>query len=414
MLRVAYFVELTWLLVDMFSGYLQNHGILLFGNLTVSALVRVLVMFLFSAIIVRYSKVMRFPTLTLFLICLIWILGHGIATILGGKNDVLADLQFHMKLMLPVLLFGVLQVQMEHDSLDSHKVRRIVLLNGAILIFNLWLGFFGIGFGNYGESDSGELLGSKGFFYAGNEVSATLVAIFALVIFLYRDRLKQNLFLMSVVGIMFFFSSIMSMSKTSLLGFLMVMVFAVCNYLSLARKVRFGAIITVIVLAATPFWLPLLQVAIGRWEYFWELRADFFDFITSGRTGRVERYMSWLTSADTPLPWIFGAGQMHGDAASSFENDLLDLTMDSGLLGLLFYSIWGTWAASGLYAWMRHRRTEGAFTLYMVGIFLVLSIVAGHVMMSATLAPFITLLALTSSRYFPDIKPASFKRVPHP
>lgn len=407
MLKLAYFVELTWLLVDMFSGYLQNHGIFLPGNQTVSALVRVGVVALFLAILLRHPTPKRQLILALLLICLAWILVHVMSYSLRGEGDVLADVQFHLKLMLPVLLFGVLQVQMERGALDYTRVRRIVLFNAFVLVLNLSLGLFGIGFGNYGESESGELLGSKGFFYAGNEVSATLVAIFALIIFVFRDRLKRHSLLMLGVAGLFFVVSLMSMSKTSLLGFVLVTLFALYNYLSLANKIKFSTMLAVALLATTAYWLPLLQLSIERWEYFWMVSPDLLDFLTSGRTGRIESYVAWLTGGSTTAPWIFGAGQLPPGTILTFENDLLDVTMGSGLLGLLFFGVWSGWAGLGLAAKLRYGRSEGAFAFYMIAMFLVLSIVAGHVLYSATLAPFIALLALTSSRYFPGNAMAS-------
>lgn len=414
MLKLAYFVELTWLLVDMFSGYLQNHGIFLPGVQTLSALVRIGVVALLLAIVLRYAPFKRQLTLFLLLTCVVWILVHALGFSLSGQGDVIADVQFHLKLMLPVLLFSVLQVQMERGALDSTKLRRIISLNAIVLVLNLFLGLFGIGFGNYGESETGELLGSKGFFYAGNEVSATLVAIFALIIFIHRERLRrQSLLFLSVVGL-FFVVSLMSMSKTSLIGFVLVTLFALYNYLSLANKIKFSVMLAVVLLASVAYWLPLLEVSIERWQHFWALRADFLDFITSGRTERIDDYMAWLTGADTPWQWIFGAGQMPSGVELLFENDLLDLTKGSGLLGLLFYGVWSWWASLGLASQLRHRRPEGSFTLYIIGMLLVLSIVAGHVIYSAMLAPFIALLALTSSRHFPGNVAAPSGSALHP
>jgi hypothetical protein len=380
----------------------------------VSALVRIGVATLFLTIILRHVGLKRQLILVLLLMCIIWILTHAMGFSLDGEGDVVTDVQFHLKLILPVLLFGVLQVQMELGTLDSMKVRRIISVNAVILILNLFLGLLGIGFGNYGESEGGELIGSKGFFYAGNEVSATLVAIFALIIFVHRDRLRRHSFLiLSVVGL-FFVVSLVSMSKTSLLGFLLVTLFALYNYLSLAKKIKFATMLVAVLLASAPYWLPLLQASIDRWEYFWKLRPDLLDFITSGRADRFEEYVAWLTGADTPLTWIFGAGRTTTGAIGLFENDFLDVTKSCGLLGLLFYGVWCGWASHGLSVQVQRRRPEGGFTLYMVSILLVLSIVAGHVIYSAMLAPFIALLALTSYPYFPGNVAASPSGRMHP
>ena len=148
MLRFAYFVELTWLLVDMFSGYLQNQDVFLPGNQTVSALVRVAVVFLCLRILLHHAAPKRSLILALLLTCAIWMSVHLLVDGLRGENNVVSDGQLYLKLMLPVLLFGTLQVQLERGALDAARIRCIIHLNALVLIFNLSLGLFGIGFGN--------------------------------------------------------------------------------------------------------------------------------------------------------------------------------------------------------------------------------------------------------------------------
>lgn len=400
MLRLAYFIELTWLLVDTLSGFLQNHNIYLPGNQTVGAIVRLLAMILFWAIVLRHASIARLPATVLLFLCLVWAGAHMLAQGMDVPHAV-ADLQFLLKLMLPVLLFFVLQIQLEQGALDERRLHRVLGLNAIVMLVNLSLGLFGIGFGNYGETEDGDLLGSKGFFYAGNEVSATLVALFALIVFAGRARHQQHQLQLFVVVGLFFVASLVSLSKTSLLGFLLVLLLVVHSYLTRVTKLRFLLVLAVVVASTSPWWTPLLQVSIERWEYFWQRSPDFLTFITSGRSERFVRYADWATGTENPLILIFGNGQAAGDLAASYENDVLDLTYNAGLLGVLFYGIWGGWAMRGLWTRCMEGRGEGAFTAYMLSIFLVLSAFAGHVLYSASLAPFVALLALTSSRAFP-------------
>jgi len=412
MLKLAYFIEITWLLIDMISGFLQNQGIFLLGNLTVSALVRIAVVGLFLAILLSQLKPNRLLNLLLFLlVCSLWISWHALASAFDSKSNFLAEVQFYLKLMLPILTLGVMQIQLKKGILTAVRVRRIVTFNAVILILNLSLGLFGIGFGNYGESETGEIIGSKGFFYAGNEVSATLVAIFALVLFTYREQFKRNyLKMLAVVGV-FFVASLLSLSKTSLIGFLLVLAFFMFNDLPLAKLVKFSVVTSLAVMMTTPWWYSLLQVSIERWQFFWEIRPDFLDFITSGRSERVANYLTWLTSDDITWQLIFGGGQREVAEVGKFENDLLDLTMSSGLLGLIFYAVWLGWAWSGLVDRLHRNIPTGTFVFYVIGIFIMLSVIAGHVIYSATLAPFIALVALASSRYFPFTMAAAYKEL---
>jgi hypothetical protein len=52
-----------------------------------------------------------------------------------------------------------------------------------------------------------------------------------------------------------------------------------------------------------------------------------------------------------------------------------------------------------------HDIKEGTFVFYMVSMFIIISVIAGHVIYSATLAPFIALIALSSSKHCPFTRP---------
>ena len=401
MLKLAYFIELSWLFVDTVSGYFQNHSMFLPGNQTVSAVVRLLVILFFLFIILRHLSLKQIPALLLLMLCNVFTLVHTIGNA-GGILELTAEIQFMLKLMMPVVLYYVIQIQINTGHLDHVRLWRIITFNSAVLLFNLFIGVFGIGFGNYGEMAGGELLGSKGFFYAGNEVSATLVAIFALTYYVNRRYFQSKPLIFVFVVCLFFLASLLSLSKTSLLGFIIVLLFILKNELSVKKLSKLVATLSFILAISLPYWMPLLQVSIDRWEYFWEISPDFFTFITSGRSDRIIFYVNWINNTDSWMPLIFGMGVGFGDLIVSFENDLLDLTYKCGILGLLFYAMWVSWGIRGLFASMINNVIFNAFTLYMMVTFLVLSVIAGHVMYSATLAPFIALLALTSNRNFPD------------
>ena len=402
MLNIVYFVELTWLLIDMLSGYFQNQGIFFLDNQTVSALVRIVVVGLFFAALFSNLKLNRFLTLLLIVfVCSLWISWHSLASAFEGRGNFVAEVQFILKLILPMLTFGVIQLQLKTGILTVVRIRRIVNFNASVLIFNLFLGVLGIGFGNYGESETGELIGTKGYFYAGNEVSATLIAIFALVMFTYRQVFKRNyLGLLTVVSI-FFVASLLSLSKTSLIGFFLVLVFFMYNDLFFVRNAKYSIITSLTVIATAPWWYSLLEVSIERWEFLWETNSDFMEFISSGRSERVVNYLTWLNGNDIGWQLLFGTGQRGVAEVGSFENDLLDLTMSSGLLGVFFYAVWISWAWSGLVDRICRHIPEGAFVFYVMSMFIMLSVIAGHVIYSATLAPFIALVALASSQDSP-------------
>jgi hypothetical protein len=373
-----------------------NNQIYFLGDQTISAIFRIFVIILFVLIILNQPKNKRlFIQIVPIFLCSLWISAHSYGSALGGENDIVKETQFYFKILLPILLYEVILIQLSKGELNKNRIKKIVSINAIVIISNLLLGFFGIGFGNYGENEAGEMIGSKGYFYAGNEVSATLIAIFALFMAVYKEELRRNFIMFfTVIGI-FFIASLMSLSKTSLIGFFLVFAFVIYQYFSLSKKIIIVLSFAIASIATQPWWYPILDLAIDRWEFFWE-KTDFLDFITSGRSERVVFYFKWFNGADTFWQLFMGGGQRAIVEVGLFENDLLDLTISSGLLGLFFYGVWISWAWSGLKTRKKRHASEGPFVFYVMSIFILLSVIAGHVIYSATLAPFIALIALAS------------------
>jgi hypothetical protein len=399
MLKLAYFIEITWLLVDTASGYFQNNGILFPGNQTLGSIFRIFVFLLFALIIIKHPKGSRMVPILLFPLLIILAIVRAIYWNFEFVQ-VLNDVQFQVKILFAILLFSVFEIQLMKGELTASKINKIVIVNSGVLLTNIYLGLFGIGFGSYGETEGGEMLGSKGFLYAGNEVSITLVALFALLIFLYGNLLKTHITRSIIVLALFFFASISLLSKTSMIGFVLVTLFAIYNYLTFKNRVTLAVFFALFLALTSALWFPILNVAIERWQYFYEIVPDPWAFITSGRSERAVDFYSWINDYDEAFSVFIGQGHL-GDASKfSFENDLLDLIMKAGLSGLFIYFSWFAWVGNGIKDYLLLRRVESKFTVYMLLMILVISIFAGHVIYSAMLAPFVALIAVASSPYF--------------
>ena len=93
-------------------------------------------------------------------------------------------------------------------------VYRWILFSFIILVINIFLKLLGIGFPMYVLDTIG--IGSKGFFYAGNEVSAVLIILSSFLMYWYQFYDKKMSFI--IVGVLAVLTGLYLTSKTAILG----------------------------------------------------------------------------------------------------------------------------------------------------------------------------------------------------
>ena len=128
MLKLAFFVELTWLLVDTVSGYFQNNGIMFPGNQTIGSIFRVFVFLLFALIIIKHPKGSRMVPIFLFPLLIILAIVRAIYWDFEFVQ-VLNDVEFQVKILFAIILFSVFEIQLMRGELTASKINKIVLLN---------------------------------------------------------------------------------------------------------------------------------------------------------------------------------------------------------------------------------------------------------------------------------------------
>ncbi len=390
MLKVAYYIELFWLLIDSVSGYFLNKDIIIFGNQSIGSITRVFVFFYFLILLFKYLPIKYNVSFALFGVTIITVFIHYME---NYSADIVTDYQFGIKLILPYLFYQVIKIQIERDCLDEHHVKKIIYFNSLVLVCNLFLSIFGIGFSMYQGGSEENLIGGKGFFFAGNEVNGTLLILYILTLAMLFRKPRRSMMTMVVVLFVFSLSSLLLYSKTAILGVLLISLL-ILIFSERKRRLLFIVVLFSLIMAATySFWLPYLAGAIDRWNYFLEANANFFDFITSGRTERIGAFYSLYTEYLPGLPILFGSGWMGIHGLGSFENDALDLLISFGVLGITVYLMWGRWLIRNFEVYLTQKDQAAGYASFGIVLILSVSILAGHVMYSAMLAPFIALLS---------------------
>ncbi|MFZ6727576.1 hypothetical protein ACO0K2_18965 [Undibacterium sp. MH2W] len=400
MLTLIYYVELFWLFIDTVSGFFQNNGILFAGQ-TIAALFRIFVFGLLVTIVVRYFNIIKKTPLFFLAFVALLIPIHAVLYEMD-LPEILTNFQFQLKMLMSIFLYYVLYIQMKTRAISALQLKNIIVFNSVVLVVNVYLGIFGIGFGSYGEDALGEQLGSKGFFYAGNEVSITLVAIYGLLCYQYRETLKKYLWKFIFLILVFFVASISLLSKTAMLGFVLITLFSIHRFLSLRNKLKVMTFSTLSLLATVSLWMPILEVAIDRWLFHLDIHSDLIYFITSGRSERIGDLGNLIFNAPSVLSLVFGYGWIAEKGRFSFENDFFDAIGVFGPLGLAFSLTWIGWMISGFKVYIQKRSINGIFTGYAMLIIILISFIAGHVLMSVMAAPFVALVALVVSKYYPS------------
>ena len=359
-----------WLLIDTTNGYLINNGIYVIGTVSFGEVFRILfLVLLMLSISIKSSDVILLSVPYLLIsVCLLQYLLFG--------NDLVTNLNIAVKVSLPILIY----IFLKNNSYIFHKphlVRKIIYVNGVILLTNLYMSYFGFGYKNYRTSLD---LGGTGYFYAGNEVSGALLMLYSLILFDLRQKQKKAI----IVTMLFLIAALVLTSRAAIFGTLII--FGL--YLFLYKKV--SKLTVAISSGLLTFFIyyfvyDYILMAINRWTYFIE-NTGALVFLTGGTTrwNNAQAYLQELMEA--PFYLLIGKGWL-GFA----EQDLLDLLMAYGMLGLTVYAVWIYWGFN-IYKKLNVGPSK-KYALLVIYFILAIATFAGHIVQSAMIAPFIALFA---------------------
>lgn len=357
----------------------MHSGVAFVAGLSLGAMFRFLVLGLLFVIVLWSRDTDKWIPLGMLVFCFMFAAVH----VIGGRDD-LEMIQKTSRLMLAPLFYLVIRDQILRGYLNWRGFLSICIANAAVLLGNLYLTFFRVGFSQYGSSEGGIFVGGSGFFYAGNEVGGTSMALLTLLLAanirmsMFRQLLLIGLFVAAAIGLL---------SRTALGGTIILVVWA----LFLTRpRIAFG-VLTIMVgsmtVAFQQYW-PYIEAVMARWKYF---AGEFGVWIVvlggAKRLGFIGDYIDSLI--ENPALLFYGEGWV-----GETENNFFDLLEAFGIWGLIFYLIWATWAAN-IYLSLRNQSHHSEKSIALVGFLLLIAVsaFAGHILQSAMLAPFIAMLA---------------------
>lgn len=376
-----YIIFLTWALVDVITGVCLKYNIPVLSSISLGIVIRTPFLILLIITSLFYSSK---KGLILLITSLLIIATLTLKFLFIQNNP--QYLQPFFKIIGIIFFIPTISHFKEIGFLDNKKIRKIIIVNTTVISINIFLALFGIGFNKYGTTTDGAFIGSSGFFYAGNELNTAVVLLFAITLLYQKNRTKVKFF---YIFLFFIVLSLISLSKTLLLGILIVgYIYWVSFY-----KTNFFVIFLSFLVILTPIFyylsqLPTLSAYIDGLTYLYNKNDNFVDFITSGRYSRLSTF-DRVNFTDY-YSYMFWGTSIPNAETFTFEMDYFDLIFYNGFLGVLLLVIIFIEVRTQI-----KRFTVNPAKKFILKIFLLFNLIAfaaGHTLASQMALPYLVLL----------------------
>lgn len=381
----------TYLLVDALQGFLQQQWAL---NLPLSAGYKstLMLLMLLSCGLTMGRRIALLPALLLLLLLgPVWSFFS-----LGHSPGLSYDIGMALKLVAPLLAAWYCYGLCQRDAaLARVNLHQLMWIGFMIIVINLVLGRLGFGLSAYLPSDyfPDQLLGSKGFFKATNELSALLLVFSAYLFAWYWPR--QKIIFAAVLGLSLFCSSTL-LTKTGNAGVLLLAIFipllqARAHWLPYRRLIQPALLAGVTLLLLLAWQLPAIlpYLPLSEKQQFVLAQQGAIGIVLSNRDLFVAENWFYVTRYFPdwqPLIGIGNAGLALYSSKPLAEIDPADLFIWFGIAGLGWYALWFAGVIRlALQAWRQAPQSVAAGVLLLNLLLLVVASMAGHVLTSGML-----------------------------
>jgi hypothetical protein len=394
--KLSFEILVIWLMfallpVEMLHGFLLHSGFNL--PLSVGQLFKlILLTLLLLSFLVELNRLF----ICLFLFALMSIPSIVQALLHLNTSILFTDFIKVSRYLMPLIVFLFFKkIIIRGRKSEMILIFKLVQFSYLIFVLNILLKYIGLGYAMYPNGD----FGSKGFFFAGNETSALLIILSAIIGYnIFRKEKKLRYFLFFLFNL---FIGLTISSKTGTLGILLVFLFIPMKRFRLKIRLRYLKSIIISTILIVPIvviltWKFIVASPVfKRLDFFWR-ELDFLTFIFSNRNNFFEKSWNVYLEKYNFIEKIIGVGQttyesLNGD--SIVEIDIADIFFAYGFVGLLMFVLI---MFMTYYQAIKFRATinypfAGLVSL-MILILLGISTIAGHVFSSGMSAVFIGLL----------------------
>ena len=364
------------LLFDSINGFFLHNG----QDLFLSQGIKIILVFLILLkLITAKYRIYAIPILCYPIFLFIywsticpWLLGDSVNTLFKFLSVIL------------IFLYIKREILLRPDYTLLH-IDKAIKINMIVLSVNILSGLFNIGYSQYG----GEI-GSRGYFYSGNEISGVILLLCPYL--LYQIWIKKYIrsikyYLLSLALLMV---ALFSTTKTAILGVLIsffLIPYLRSNSSHTHKKNR-------------KWLIPILSISIGvsayygitysgiadRWSFFYE-KDGLLGLVLSGRDITAREYMVKFLSSDS-LQKFLGLGRI-----GTVEIDPFDTLFHYGFLGIIVvYSFYLYLLIHACTHIKRKTFPYASLVCFIDILILFASSIAGHIIFSGMSGVFIALI----------------------
>ncbi|PZW44212.1 O-antigen ligase-like membrane protein [Mesonia algae] len=375
--------------VDMVNGVLLTNGIIL--PISVSQALKLVIVLLIFFSLIRYPK-----QLFLLFFLIIVLLIPSFFQILKSFNVVFLvnDLIKINRYIIP--FYGFFFFQNYFKNNDGSLVFKMLHFSYFVLVVNILLKHVGLGYPMYEFGD----IGSKGFFYAGNEISALLLILSSIISF---NLWSRNRIFYVVIALFNILVALSIASKTSVFGILLIHILIPIKRPTV-KKINLKALsnVSIISMLSLPAiiyfgWAFVKSSNLyNRISYFYD-KFDFLTFMLSNRNVFFKDSFEVYTQDYNFLEKIIGVGQTTYEQLNDYrlvEIDIVDIFFTYSFIGLSIFimALLFIWLQAIMFSKNINKYPYANFVLMMLIMLIAISSTAGHVFSSGMAGIYVGLL----------------------
>jgi hypothetical protein len=302
------------------------------------------------------------------------------------------------KFLFVVLVFFYLNELFDRFGPIVYKwIKKVITINLVVLLVNLFLGSLGLGYKQYKVVGGG--IGTRGFFYAGNEMAGLLLVLFTISLFLtYKNSSKGRYYFLSLIYLMF---AILSSTKVAIIGIIISILIIpkldmklnFKEYLKINPNRFLKRFLLVLSLLSIVLFAIINSGLWDRWEFFYNntFSNGIFSFILSGRDIEARKQIISFYENNSFLYWIIGIG---ANDSRIVEMDFIDILINYGLYGIITF--YGFFLIVLTRIYKNAKQNIGLFSnlaLYLIVLLFFVSTFTGHIIFSAMAGVYIGILS---------------------
>lgn len=377
---IIYLLLIFYLLVDSITGVTsRNYGI------SLSIPYKFFLASLMLVVVLNYKT-----NITIWIsLFLFWFILAYYFMIINNCPEISFSVQVCIKEVILIIFYIYFRLLKKLDLQCNDNLKYVININTIIFSINMIIGLLGFGYSTYGSG-----FGTKGFFFAGNELFLFLLS--SIYYYLKSDDKKRKFLLI----IWFFTMGILLGTKTAILSLFLIILWDLYNNLRKEHKVKYF-ILLLFCLGVIIYFsfnlileMELIKNIIYKFNRIKDLSGSIFNALLSGRIEFLKNTFQLWKNELSFIRIVFGGGEFF--QGKNIEIDFFDSIILNGYVFTIVYLIFLIFLL--FRALIKHNRLLFVINLLVI----IVSFFAGHVWYNLTGGIFFVMInAIPELRYEP-------------